>query len=117
MKGDTRPIATAIILTIVTCGIYGLFWLYWISRDLRNYLGRTDVSPGTELLLCILCFPYAIYWVYKSTKLVQEAQKKVGIETTEDKTVLNIILAVFGLVIVSMAIIQDDLNAVWARTP
>ncbi|NOZ01123.1 MAG: DUF4234 domain-containing protein [Deltaproteobacteria bacterium] len=114
MKGETRPIPVTILLTLVTCGIYGLFWNYWINRELRDYLDKRDLNPGVELLLCILCFPYLFYWFYKVSRLVQEAQEKAGVRP-EDKSVLNIILAVFGLAIVSMAIIQSDLNEIWDR--
>lgn len=114
MKGETRGIPVTIILTLVTCGIYGLFWHYWVTKELKDYLDKRDLNPGVELLLSILCFPYYFYWVYKVSRLIMESQERAGIRA-EDRSVLNIILAVFGLGIVSMAIIQNDLNEIWDR--
>jgi len=114
MKGETRGIPVTILLTLVTCGIYGLFWHYWITKELKDYVGRDDVNPGVELLLSILCFPYYFYWLYKVSRMLMDAQEKAELRA-EDKSVLNIILAVFGLGIVSQAIVQSDLNDIWAK--
>ena len=114
MKGETRSVPLAIVLTFVTCGIYYLFWVYWITAEFKNHLGKTDLSPGTETLLNCLCAPYHYYWLYKMAKLLQESQGRVGIQA-EDRSILVLVLAFFGLGIVSMAIVQSDMNDVWAK--
>lgn len=40
-----RSVATVIILSIVTCGIYALYWLYVTAEDLENEGQTGSVSP------------------------------------------------------------------------
>lgn len=61
MNGKVKNPAAVIIFSIITCGIYSLVWIYSFAKDLKNYLGKGDVNPGLDLLLCIICFPYMFY--------------------------------------------------------
>ena len=107
-----RSPAAVIIFTIITCGIYGLVWTYHYAWELKNYLKREDLSPGVELLLCIICFPYLLYWSYKYGKALYEAQLKAGISATDD-SILYLILSLLGLHIITMAVMQSNINRVW----
>lgn len=111
-KSQPKSIALVIVLSVITCGIYTLYWIYRTSDDLKAYLQDESINPGLDLLLSILCFPYVIYWVYKCGKLIVDAQRKSGIQE-EDNSVLYLILTIFGLSIVSFAIMQSQLNKVW----
>ena len=73
---QNRSIPMVIILSLVTCGIYSLVWLYQTSQEVSNTVGDSD-SPGVELLLCIVtCGIYTIYWWYKySKKLVTLSER------------------------------------------
>ena len=107
-----RGIAEVIILSLVTCGIYGLYWLYAMSKDIKTYLDDETIDPGVELLLTIVtCGIYGIYWYYKFGKLICTCQEKAGI-AVEDNSVVYIILAVFGLGIVNVGLIQNAMNLV-----
>lgn len=117
MKGETRPVATAVLLTIATCGVYGLVWFYWVTRDIKVYLDRPDVMPALDVLLCLLCYPYVVYWAYRTSRLVREVQAKAGVATVRDKAILMVALALFGLLPVVLAMFQDDLNDAWAVSP
>ena len=111
LKGTTRSPASVILLGIITCGIYFLYWIYKSSEEMKNYLNTTN-SPATELLLCIFCFPYQYYWFYKQGKNLLEASKKAGLPG-EDNSVLYLILAILGLSIVNSAIMQSNANKIW----
>lgn len=115
MKGKTRPVAEVVIFSIITCGIYSLYWIYKFAEELKFFLGDEDIKPGLELFLSIICFPYFYYWVYKYGKKLAEAQRRVGLPV-EDNSVLYIILAIFGLFIVDIAIMQSSANKVWAQS-
>lgn len=113
MKGIYRSPAVVIILSLVTCGIYGFYWIYVMSREINNYLGRNEDSPGLELLLCIItCGIYTIYWVYKYAMRASDAKVAAGLPP-ENNGIVCLILALFGLFIVDMALIQDTMNRVW----
>ena len=38
--GQPRPIGLTILLTIVTCGIYGLYWTYMTFEELKQHNGK-----------------------------------------------------------------------------
>lgn len=61
-----RSISSCIILTILTCGIYGILWFGNLNDEV-NYLSeeRSPTSGGIAFLLCILtCGLYYFYWAY-----------------------------------------------------
>ena len=106
-----REIVMAIVLTIVTCGIYALYWMYAITEDVNKVSGEANpTSGGMVLLLSIItCGLYSIYWIYKMGKTISEAGSKHGIEI-QDNSVLYLILCLIGLGIVDYCLIQNDLN-------
>lgn len=108
-----RSIATVIILSIVTCGIYFYYWMYVTMRDINTYLEIADMDSGIELLICIFCSPYIIYWFYKYAQRISEAQLKNNLAASDD-AVVCLILAIFGLSVVSVGIMQSNLNKTWA---
>lgn len=50
--GKTRKPFGVWLLTVITLGVYGMVWYYKINRELRDYNGRIEVSPG--LALCFV---------------------------------------------------------------
>ena len=103
-----RDIATAIILSFVTCGIYGIFWFVNIVDDTNKVAERaTDPSGGLVVLYTLLtCGIYGIYWNYKNGQKLYEA----GNKDIQDNSVLYLVLSLFGLQIVSYCFMQNDLN-------
>ena len=59
-----RDLAITIILSIVTCGIYGLYWFVVLSEDVNTLTDDHSVSGATALILTIItCGIYGYYWV------------------------------------------------------
>jgi len=113
MPGKKRSVAGVLIFTIITLGIYYLYWIYVTSSETQQYLEKKTTSPGLELLLCIItCGFYWFYWIYKYSKIAVECQQKAGLPT-EDNAVINLILGILGLGIISSMILQASLNKVW----
>ncbi len=112
MKGVVRSPASVIIFSVLTCGIYTIVWIYKFGSELKAYSGKEDLDPGLDLLLSIVCFPYIIYWSYKYGKAMEDAQKKAGIASSDD-SLLYLILSLLGLFVVTMAIMQSNMNKVW----
>lgn len=105
------PIAV-ILLSIITCWLYALYLIYNMSEEIRPYAEEEMMAPGLELLLCIVCFPYIIFWVYKYSKALYYMQNQAGIQYPSDNTVLNVVLTVLGFPVIAMAIMQSDINRV-----
>lgn len=107
---ENRNIGICVILSIVTCGIYGLFWFYKLTEETNIASGNNEISPGTAILFNILtCGLYGIYWAYKMGQNIAIAQNIRGIPT-EDKSTLYLILSIFGLGLVVYILLQSDLN-------
>ena len=109
-----RNIAVAIILSIVTCGIYAIVWLVNIANDLNEAAevpGAT--SGGMVVLLTIVTFGiYGIYWCYKAGQYVNTAESRRGIPTDSSASVIYLVLSIFGLGIVVYALAQNELNKI-----
>ena len=106
-----RNIGTAIILTIITCGIYGIYWFVVLTDDVKTVSNDEKVaSGGVALLLTIVtCGIYTIYWAYKMGELMAKAQLEKGM-VVKNNGVLYLVLELFGLGIIDFALIQNDLN-------
>ncbi len=109
MNIQRRDIVTSIIFSIITCGIYGIYWFIVLVNDVRNTT-KDDSIPtgGTEFLLTIVtCGIYSIYLFYKMGKSMYESKI-----STSDNAIVFLLLQIFGLAIVNYAIIQSDLNKI-----
>jgi len=58
--GQQRKPLTVILLTIVTCGIYGLWWYFRNFDDMKDYSGE-GVGGMLGLLLAIFCGIIAVF--------------------------------------------------------
>ena len=107
-----RDIVTNIILTIVTCGIYGLYWFVCMTDDARIVSKDERLSGGKCLLFTIItCGLYSYYWCYLMAKALVQAKSKYEL-SADDNSILYIILCLVGLNIVNYCLIQSDLNAI-----
>ena len=105
-----RNIAVCIILTIITCGIYGIIWFISLTDDTRLVSGDNRLSGGKAFLLTIItCGIYSIYWAYQMGKALNQARVNRGL-TPEDNSVLYLILSIFGLGIINYCLMQSELN-------
>lgn len=105
-----REIIVAILLSIVTCGIYGIYWFIVMTDDANKVSGDNGTSGGMAVLFTILtCGIYGFYWYYKMGQKLYLAGKTYN-KDINDNSVLYLILGFFGLSIVSYCLIQSDLN-------
>ena len=109
-----RNIALCVVLSIITCGIYGIYWLVCLVDDLNVASGRTgDTSGGVVFLLSLVtCGIYGIYWMYKAGEKVAYIKQRNTGEVDSSSSVLYLILGIVGFGIVAYALIQSELNKV-----
>ena len=108
---QNRNIAMCIVLSLVTCGIYGLYWFVTLTDDTNTVSGETEgTSGGMALLLTIVtCGIYGWYWAYKQGEKMDKACMSRGM-VQSNSSVLYLLLCIVGLAIVAYAIMQDKLN-------
>ena len=102
-----RNIALSIILTLITCGIYGIFWFISITNEINRLSGNAqDTSGGLSFLLCLItCQIYSYYWAYKMG-LKRDAMMN---EASGISHILYLILSLI-VPIATWALIQDSIN-------
>ena len=111
---ERREVPMAIILSLVTCGIYLIYWEYKLLDDLYRSNGIPS-NAGMDILLSIItCGIYGLYSLYKAGKLETSAMDRYNLPPKDEAT-LYLILGVFGLAIVSFAILQSNLNNILAN--
>ena len=72
-----RNIAVCIILSIVTCGIYGIYWFIVLSNDTNTVSNAENATSGgvAFVLSLITCNIYGLYWAYKQGERRSTRQK------------------------------------------
>jgi hypothetical protein len=110
------------VLVLVTLGIYGAFWWYFIHRELRDY-GRargTDelgTSPAKSVLAVTLGALIIVPWIIgivNGFKRVQAAQRLNGLDPINGWIGLILILVIYPAFYGYM---QSGLNPVWRAQP
>jgi hypothetical protein len=106
-----RSIVTAVLLTIVTCGIYGLYWQYMQFRTVNSWLGREEHNFLTYLLLTVVtCGIYGLYYEYKFAQSICEVQRARGLRVDDNLPVIALVLGLLGFAMVTWCIEQNEIN-------
>lgn len=96
-----RNIALIIVFSIITFGIYGLYWFVKLTNDTNTMNPKAaTTSGGKALLFTIITFGiYGYYWSYK-------LGEKVG-----DSGVLYLIVSILGFGFIMNLVAQSKVNA------
>jgi hypothetical protein len=115
MSGSVRSPGLLILFSILTCGIYLIYWYFQTYGDLqRNGQPPTGHSAGIDFLLVIITLGiYGIFVDYRISKSLVELQRAAMLPINDTATVV-IVLDVFGLGVIGSAVHQSELNRVWA---
>ena len=111
---EKRNIVLAIIFSFITFGIYYLFWVYQLISS-WNYISeeqgrKPGMSPWLVIVLAIVTFGiFMIYYWYRISKQIADLDDRNG-DPLEDHSIVCLLFSLFGLGIVSAAIVQNSLN-------
>lgn len=101
-----RNIVMVLILSIITCGIYSLYWTY-VTAEALNEEDKTTPELMNYVIAILLgivtCGIFTIYWNYTF-------YKKSDVALNSNNFLINFILSIFGFSIVSTLIVQSDIN-------
>ena len=102
-----RDVAISIVLTIITFGIYGLYWQAVLNDDIKKLAKEEQFTSGgiVVLLSLVTCGIYSIYWAYKMGEFIDKINDK-----DKNSNILYLILDLIGLEIVVLAIGQSEIN-------
>ena len=112
-RGEVRSPGMVILLSIVTCGIYGIIWLYSVSKEMNNVLGYEATKPNYTFF-GLLCFIFTfLLWSQVDDALVEIDRRRGIISSKKFLTwiLLSILLGIGGFVM--MYDVQSRLNALY----
>ena len=115
--GKIRPPAQVILFSIITCGIYAIYWYYTIMNDLNKARGKEIINPVLFLVLSIFCGFLLWYILYVIDKNLVELSAEEGTNYNKENFILWLVLSfVLGVgTIVAMWQITNAYNDIWAR--
>ena len=106
-------IATGIILSLVTCGLYNIYWNYRQFEALNKLLGREEYKFVPWLLLSIVtCGLYHIYYEYKMGSDLYEWLRGHGREVSANLPLIGLVLSCLGLTVLADAVYQHEINKI-----
>jgi hypothetical protein len=110
MVGE-RSIPLYIVLSLITCGLFSIYWFISIAGDIAKLREQTEPRGVFDYIIgLITCGIYLLVCYYRYSKYIVEIQEKRGLKVN-DISVISLIFGIF-LGIVSMALIQNELNKI-----
>ncbi|MEM9070556.1 MAG: DUF4234 domain-containing protein [Myxococcota bacterium] len=112
---ERRSPLIVVLLTMVTLGIYGLYWMWSTTRELKALTGREHLHAGLDVLLTLLTLGVWGIWVgYRNAEIVHREMERRG-EAHSDRSLpilgLGLLTWVTGLSwLVIAGVLQDDYN-------
>lgn len=111
--GKTRNPWGVWLISLVTFGIYGLWWYYTVNAEVRDYDERIQVQPGVSLCAALfgsftLGIATLISWAHTGSRIAQ-AQRFAG-RRERCSAVVGVLLGIIGF---GMVYYQSQLNKVW----
>ena len=105
-----RNIALCIVFSIITFGIYSIYWMVVLNNEIADAAGEPPIVSGGLLVLLtiVTCGIYGIYWAYKQGEKLEKIREMCG-RPSGDMQLLLLILALF-IAIVALVIMQSELN-------
>ena len=100
-----RNIVVCVLLTLVTCGIYGIYWTVMLAREAVSVKDPAD--NGLVEILLMVFLPFLGFFLAEK-KLAEGCQAR-GIAHS-DNSVVYLVLVLVGLGIVNFCMMQNDLN-------
>ncbi len=96
-KLETHDVALRLILTVVTCGLFGLYWIADLTNDIHRLSGKPQTPKGltAALLTFVTCSVYFYYWLYKISGELVEARREMGLALDSVKNSLYTVAIVF----------------------
>ena len=86
---DNRSFWVYLLLSIVTCGLYSIYFWYVYVEDLNTiFYGDGEDSPNYIIVLLlswVTCGIYGVYWRYKqANRMYRESYDRYGVMIEEN---------------------------------
>ncbi len=117
---EKRSPVLVVVLMLITCGIYSIFWYYQIYKELQSFTNSTPTknSYWLDLFLAIFtCGLWGFYVDYKISKQLHEIRKKYNLSGDDSSNIVLILdigslFTFYFLFAITSAIQQDEWNQI-----
>ncbi|MET0410307.1 MAG: DUF4234 domain-containing protein [Polyangiaceae bacterium] len=104
-----------VALTLVTCGIYSLYWHYTRTRELRDALDEPSLNPSIDVLLALpSCGLWLVYAHYRNARLLHRALLRFEPDARDRSAAIVVLDLATVLVLVTwliaLFVLQDEHN-------
>lgn len=117
--GTQRDPGLTLVLILLTCGLYYLYFIYRVSQETREFLNEPGLAPGAEVFLSLAtCGLWNIAWDYRMGRRMAQMCAMAGLPVT-DHSALYLLLDLLGfggfasLGLINPIMQQDTLNRIW----
>ncbi len=110
----SKNILLYVFLTIITFGIFGIYWQYQIIKDVYYFANRTDNALKDAIFALLTVGLYGIYLWYKIGVYLDHIYQSQN-NTAYKSTGLLTILAIFYQTFLCFCIAQSDVNYLISR--
>lgn len=105
-----KSVGMCILLTLVTCGIYGIYWFICMVNDVNALTGKAEPSGGMVFLLSLVtCGIYGLVWFYQAGEALDQLRTRSG-RSGGNQGILYLVLCLLQLSIVTYALLQSEIN-------
>lgn len=110
-KIPRRDIVLYFVLTLVTCGLWGIFWFCTLTDDSNRVSGHPEAMNGVVnlLLVIVTCGLWGLYWAYTVGNRIDEAKAARGIAVSGTGAIY-LILFLIGCGWIAELMMQSELN-------
>ena len=107
---EQRNVGVCILLSVITCGLYGLYWFVRLCDDVNVLSGDYKTSGGIACLLSVVtCGIYGLYTMYTWGDRIDDVTESRGM-ARKSNAIVYLILGIFGFGIISYALCQNEIN-------
>lgn len=108
---EKRSVVGVVALTLITFGIYGVWWIHATLSALEKQSNNVSTPPILASLLFLFMFPAgATLLAYEADTKINAINESRGIVPTDNKIVWIIFAAIFPFV--TIALIQSEINKI-----
>ena len=92
MLNENRSLLKYLILSLITCGIYSIYFMFLMTDDINTICeGDGEDSPNYIIVLLlsfVTCGIYHWFWIYKQANRLYYAGEEYGVSVNETGTTI-----------------------------
>jgi hypothetical protein len=112
-----RDVVLYTVLTVVTCGLFGLYWIAKFTNDVHRWSGRPATASGGKavLYMVLTCTFYFYYWIYKIGGELVDARREHSLPADSVSntmyTVVTVVMTFVAALFTTLQMLGESFDA------